>query len=65
MLIPVRCFSCGKPLSHLWNDYSERVEAGEEKKEVLDDLNLRRYCCRAQMMTSVDLTEITSRFKKS
>jgi len=29
MIIPVRCFSCGKPIGHLWKEYKRRVAAGE------------------------------------
>ena len=38
MIIPVRCFSCGKPIGHLWEQFKERVEKGEPAKEVLDKL---------------------------
>ena len=65
MIIPIRCFSCGKPLAHLWKEYKERVEKGEDKKKVLDDLGLERYCCRAAFLGHVDLIEEVSKFKKS
>ena len=29
MIIPIRCFSCGKPIAHLWEEYKERVAKGE------------------------------------
>ena len=44
MMIPVRCFSCGKPVAHLWEQFCKRVEDGEDRKKVLDDLGLDRYC---------------------
>jgi DNA-directed RNA polymerase subunit N len=47
MIIPVRCFGCGKPLGHMWEEYKRRVESGEEPKKVLDELGVERYCCRA------------------
>jgi len=65
MIIPIRCFSCGKPVAHLWKEYKNRVEAGEETKKVLDDLGLERYCCRALMLGQVDLLELVNKFKKS
>ena len=55
MLIPVRCFSCGKPIGGLFEKYKERVEKGEQPKKVLDDLGLDRYCCRALFMTHKDV----------
>lgn len=64
MIIPMRCFSCGKPIAHLWEQFRQRTEKGEQVKKVLDDLGLDRYCCRAIFMGHVDLLELTSRFKK-
>jgi DNA-directed RNA polymerase subunit N len=64
MIIPIRCFSCGKPVAHLWEEYLQRVEKGESKKEVMDDLGLERYCCRSVFLGHVDLLEIASEFKK-
>ena len=64
MIIPVRCWSCGKPIAHLWEDYKERTEGGEDKKKVLDSLGLERYCCRAIMLGHVDIINTVSKFKK-
>lgn len=64
MIIPIRCFSCGKPIAHLWQDYKERVAKGEDRKTVLDDLGLERYCCRAIFLGQVDLLKDVARFKK-
>lgn len=63
MLIPVRCFSCGKVVGHLWEEYRKRVDAGEDSKKVLDDLGIKRYCCRALFIGNVDLTKKISEFK--
>jgi len=64
MIIPVRCFSCGKPLGHLWEEYNEKVKKGEDKKKVMDDLGMVRYCCRSLFLGHVDLIETASQFKK-
>jgi DNA-directed RNA polymerase subunit N len=64
MIIPMRCFSCGKPIAHLWEEYKKRVEAGEDKKKILDDLGLERYCCRAVFLGHVDLIDEIAKFKK-
>lgn len=64
MIIPIRCFSCGKPVAHLWADFTKRVEKGEDRKKVLDDLGMERYCCRALFLGHVDLLEIATEFKK-
>ncbi len=64
MIIPVRCFSCNKPLAHLWEDYNEELKKGKDKKEALDKLGLERYCCRALFLGHVDLLDTAARFKK-
>ncbi|MBS3167238.1 DNA-directed RNA polymerase subunit N [Candidatus Woesearchaeota archaeon] len=65
MQIPIRCFSCGKPVAHLWEEYNRRIKKGESKKKVMDDLGLKRYCCRALFLGHVDLVDTIGRFKKS
>ncbi|MCS7135356.1 MAG: DNA-directed RNA polymerase subunit N [Candidatus Aenigmarchaeota archaeon] len=63
MIIPVRCFSCGKVVGHLWEEYQKRVKEGESKEKVLNDLGLERYCCRALFLGHVDLLKNISKFK--
>ncbi|MCD6464211.1 DNA-directed RNA polymerase subunit N [Candidatus Woesearchaeota archaeon] len=65
MIIPVRCFSCGKPIGHLWEEYKERIANGENPKKVLDNLGLTRYCCRAVFLSHVDLIDTIGSFRKS
>lgn len=64
MIIPVRCWSCGKPVAHLWDDFVSRTQKGASKKEVLDSLGLVRYCCRGVFLGHVDLIDTTGKFKK-
>lgn len=63
MIIPVRCFSCGKPIGHLWQDYQEKAKKGQGK-QALDQLGVSRYCCRSQLLGHVDLIDTAARFKK-
>ncbi|MFH0861213.1 MAG: DNA-directed RNA polymerase subunit N [Candidatus Altiarchaeota archaeon] len=64
MIIPIRCFSCGKPVAQSWEDYQKRVKAGEKPKKVLDDLGFDRYCCRRMFISHSDLIDEIMRFKK-
>ena len=78
MIIPVRCFTCGKVLGNLWEKYNEELQKAynnevketelkrivdlqnnEEsaEKKILDDLGLKRYCCRRIMLSTVDLVD--------
>lgn len=61
---PVRCFTCGKLLADKYEQFEERVRRGEDPKRVLDDLGLKRYCCRTNILTSVDFTEEIAKFKR-
>ncbi len=56
--------SCGKPVAHLWEEYKQRIEKGENGKKVLDTLGVERYCCRGLFISHVDLLDTVSRFKK-
>ena len=64
MIIPIRCFSCGKPVGHLWEDFKKKVEKGEDRKKVLDEIGMQRYCCRALFLGHVDLIDKAAEFKK-
>ncbi len=65
MIIPISCFSCGRPVAHLWEDFKERTTKGEHPKKVIDELGVERYCCRALFMGHVDLLETVAKFKKA
>ncbi len=63
MIIPVRCISCGKPVAGMWDSFRERVQAGEDKGKVLNDLGLKRYCCRALFLTHKDVLQEVGKFR--
>jgi DNA-directed RNA polymerase subunit N (RpoN/RPB10) len=61
MIIPVRCFTCGKVIAHRWLAYlkklEEKTKAGVKspEKEILDEFGYKRYCCRRMFLSNVDL----------
>lgn len=57
MIIPVRCFTCGKVLGHLYLVYKQKIEMGMPPKDVLDDLGVERYCCRRMILTHSELID--------
>lgn len=57
MIIPVRCFTCGKVIGGLYEEFLRRVQMGEKPMEVLDSLGLDRYCCRRMFLTHVELID--------
>ena len=64
MIIPIRCFSCGKPIAHLYKKYKEKTAAGANPKDVLNELGVERYCCRAAFLGQTDTLELVNKFKK-
>ena len=62
MIIPVRCFTCGKLIGDLWEEFARRVKAGENATEVLDSLGIKRYCCRRMLLSHVDILDEVLRF---
>ena len=60
---PIRCFNCGKLLGDKYEEFARRLARGEEPKRVLDELGMKRYCCRSAMLTSVDLMDEIAKFK--
>ncbi len=64
MMIPIRCFSCGKPIGHLWEKYQNEVKAGKEAGKVMDSLGLERYCCRSVFLTHAQLVQRVGQFRK-
>ena len=54
VLVPVRCFTCGKLIADKYEDYQNKVKAGEEPTKILDELGMERYCCRRMLLTSVE-----------
>jgi DNA-directed RNA polymerase I, II, and III subunit RPABC5 len=57
MIIPVRCFTCGKVVGNKWDSYLELLKADYSEGDALDELGLKRYCCRRMVLTHVDLIE--------
>ncbi|KAL4584311.1 hypothetical protein LXL04_008907 [Taraxacum kok-saghyz] len=57
MIIPVRCFTCGKVIGNKWDTYLDLLQSNYTEGDALDALGLVRYCCRRMLMTHVDLIE--------
>jgi DNA-directed RNA polymerase subunit N len=73
MIIPIRCFTCGRIMADIC-DYYEREKAKLEEdknidpmyknfekihtKKILDELGLKRYCCRRNLIANRDMMNI-------
>ena len=72
MIIPVRCFTCSKVLADMWTAFKRRRDErladkrivadkdgyyNEDLGDLLDELGLKRICCRRHMICHVDLID--------
>lgn len=77
MIIPIRCFSCNKPISAKYLIYLEKKKGIENEDmlidtnnindsalgkskygEILDKLEINRYCCRRMFLGQVDIIDV-------
>ena len=50
----IRCFSCGKVLGGKHNTYRQLIQT-KSAEEAMNILQVKRYCCRRMLLTSVDI----------
>ena len=62
MIIPVRCFTCGRLIGDKWEEFARRVKTGEDPGNVLDNLDIKRYCCRRMLLSHVEVIDEVLRF---
>jgi DNA-directed RNA polymerase subunit N (RpoN/RPB10) len=70
MIIPIKCFTCGKVLADKYRYFMEKVSKKHSKDteyfsetnttktiegHVMDELHLTKPCCRRHMLTHVDI----------
>lgn len=74
MIIPIRCFTCGKVLADKYQYYKKELDKVKKEDTIinvnaktvqhttegktLDKLELKRYCCRRVMLSHIDLIEV-------
>ncbi len=63
MEFPIRCFTCGAVIGHLYEKYAERTK-NEERGKVLDELGVKRYCCRRMFISHVDTLPHVLRYQR-
>jgi len=73
MIIPIRCFTCGKVMADISDYYEKEKNKLQETNDVdsayknfekihtgkiLDSLGLKRYCCRRNLISNIDMMDI-------
>jgi len=64
MIIPIRCFSCGKLIAHVYKPYLEYIEKGESSETAFKELGLERWCCKRMVVSQVDLIDELLKFPR-
>jgi len=64
VIVPVRCFSCGRVIGDLYEKFAKEVKGGKKPDKVLDELGVKRYCCRRMLLGHVDLIDDIMRYGK-
>ncbi|MBN2127059.1 MAG: DNA-directed RNA polymerase subunit N [Candidatus Diapherotrites archaeon] len=56
MITPIRCFSCGNLIGNKAEEFAERIKK-EDPKKVLDELGIKKSCCRRMLLSHVELID--------
>lgn len=64
MLVPVRCFSCGFPVSEYYDQYKDLVAKGKSTKDAMDELQIKKYCCRRMLLSASEYQKDLLKFQK-
>jgi DNA-directed RNA polymerase subunit N len=64
MLFPIRCFTCGAVIGHLYEGYSKQVKEGKNPAQVLEEMGVERYCCRRMFLSHVEVMDKIVRYRK-
>ncbi|UCC21334.1 MAG: DNA-directed RNA polymerase subunit N [Promethearchaeota archaeon] len=64
MIIPIRCFSCGKLIAHVYKPYLEMLEKGEPSEKAFKELGIERFCCKRMIVGHVDLIDELLKFPR-
>ncbi|KAH9411297.1 RNA polymerase [Ordospora pajunii] len=57
MIIPIRCFTCGKEISSKWESYQDLLKMNKTEAEALDELEMKRICCRRMFLGHVEIVD--------
>lgn len=63
MILPIRCYTCGKVLANLtlvWEQYKK--EHSDDYKLFFEKYNIQRYCCKRVLMAQVPDPNYTNTF---
>lgn len=65
-MFPVRCFTCGAVIADKYEDYKKKTSNNKNGnvEKILDDMGVKRYCCRRMFISHQDTTKEIVRFSR-
>jgi len=63
MLFPVRCFTCGAVIGDRFEEYTDLLKKSKPG-DVLNKMNVKRYCCRRMFLSHVDLVGEVTQYER-
>lgn len=57
MIIPIRCYTCGKVIASWWEKYQTLLKNGYSEGDALDAIGFKRVCCRRMFIAHVDISD--------
>lgn len=64
MLVPIRCFTCGKPIADKYATFRHLAEQGKNPADAMEELGLDRYCCKRMFLAQADLSEEIKKYPR-
>ena len=57
MIIPIRCFTCGKLIGDKWEPFDRMKKEGKNINEIYKELGITRFCCKRMLVSHVNLLD--------
>jgi len=64
MYFPIRCFTCGSVIAHLYDEYAKQVKEGKNPAKALESMGIERYCCRRMFLSHVEVMDKIVKYRK-
>ena len=57
MIIPVRCYTCGKVIGNKWEMYEKLKKENVQPNIIFEKLKIDRYCCKRILVSHVNMID--------
>lgn len=57
MIIPVRCFTCGKVIAQKYNEFKQLEASGMSPDNIYKQIGISKICCKRMFACHVDVAD--------